>query len=136
MSIKRIAGIASFQGIKLPFAPVRVLRGENGERIIEGVSSFIDRAPEIPFGRIDGSGNYKLYSKDERIALAVEAQKKKDRAAKRAAKGKSPIQVREPKQVPNFEETASSQAPIQTVKRGGLWVQVGADNLSAHIESR
>ena len=155
MNLNRVIGTFNRHRVSLPFAPVSVAKGENGERVIEGVKPFVDSLPNIPWGRKIG-GDWKAYSKDERVAMAAEIAAKTDRAAKRAAnkllKGEKASKAKEEKPGVSFaaamvkiaesqigtEETKSFPVPEvpQTVKRDGRWVQVGADNLTAHIEAR
>lgn len=138
MNLNQNVGSFLNHSVRLPIAVVRVVKGESGERVIEGSKPFVDSLPNIPFGR-KVNGVFLPYSKEERVTLAAEIVAKEERAAKRAAKGK-PVKVKEPKPVPlNFRESmnriADSQPP-RTVKRDGRWVQVGSDALTAHIEKQ
>lgn len=147
MNPKRIR-VAVFQGTKLPFAPIKVQRAENGERIIEGVTAFVDSFPDLPFGRKDAHGNWVAYTRAEREAIGMALKAKAERAAKRAMKaGKEKLEVVQ--KVKNFREAMNHIASTQvgtvetksfteptTVKRDGKWIQVGSDNLTAHIEAR
>lgn len=158
--------IGSFHGKRLPVGVVKVAKGEGGERVVEGVRAFVDSFPDIPFGKRDHRGDWVTYSRAEREAMHLAAKAKAERAAKRALKpakprtvkvkvdrNGNPIVPRVPSPERSFSEAmvhiADSQIgtveaksfpdmPIQfqTVKRGGKWVQVGSDNLSAFIEAR
>lgn len=140
--IGKIKAVAVFMGAKrLPFKAVKVTKSENGERVIEGVKSFVDSFPDIPWGHRDVHGNWIVYSRQEREALHLQAVARKERAAKRAAKGKAPIKSKVKAEEPaiSFYDAMTkiaTSAPVQTVKRAGKWVQVGADALTAHIEAR
>lgn len=123
-----LKGIGAFRGQRLPFSPIKVKRDLDGKRVIEGVSTFVDSHPEIPFGRMVGE-KWICYSKEERSALIAKADKRKERNEKRAAKGLPPIGVKAPKEKavkPAFTpETVN--VPTLTVKRGGKWVQVSQE---------
>lgn len=127
---------------RLPFKAVKVTKGENGARVIEGVKPFVDSFPDIPWGHRNVHGNWIAYSRQEREALHLQAVARKERAAKRAAKGKAPIKSKATAEEPaiSFYDAMTkiaTSAPVQTaVKRAGKWVQVGADALTAHIEAR
>ncbi len=105
--------------------------------------------PHIPLGRRDHWGNWKAYTPEERRGLHLKAERAATKAAK-PAKGKTGKPVTPTR---NFREAmthiAESQIgtekaesfpdmPVEyrTVLRGGKWVQVGSDNLSAFIENR
>jgi len=158
--------VAEFHGKRLPSGIVKVAKGESGERIIEGVRAFVDSFPDIPFGKRTQRGDWVSFSRAEREVMHLEAKAKAERAAKRALKpakprtvkikmdrNGNPIVPRPPTPERSFSEAmvhiADSQIgtveaksfpdmPVEyrTVLRGGKWVQVGSDNLSAFIEAR
>ncbi len=148
MNLKRIQKVTRVAVInsseKLPFTVLRTVKGENGERVVEGVKPFVDSLPSIPFGKVEASGEYRAFSKEERIALADSLRRKEERAAKKAAKASKPAKpTKEKEKTRTFAEAmahiAASQVgsvPERTVQRDGRWVQVGKDNLSAFIEAR
>lgn len=78
--------IGNFPGAQLPYAAVRVTKDESGERVIEGVRSFNDSLPNVPFFKRDyTTGNTRRLSQEEREALAAEyAAKREIKARKRA----------------------------------------------------
>lgn len=157
--------------LSLPSLVKRVIRGEDGARVIEGVKpTTTDPHSDIPWGRFIGR-DWKAYSKEERTSLIAAKLRKIERDTKKAARSPAP-KPKAPKEQPKrysfreamskiadsqigTEETKSfpdpddkirispeeiramtGSSPLQTVKRGGRWVQVGQDNLSAFIEAR
>lgn len=141
MNLKRIASrISRVHGHTLPVGIVKVSKGEDGKRIVDGKASFVDSFPDIPFGYTDHWGDWHMYSRAQREQLHLAAVAKAERAAKRAAKGEKVKPVKEAEPVRDFAETmahiAAKQVEAHTVKRDGKWVQVGSDNLTAFIENR
>jgi hypothetical protein len=126
---------------RLPSAPFKVEKDSEGKRI--GFSPFVDLHPDIPWGRMIGFV-WKVYSKAERDDLISKKIKRAEKNAKRAAKGLPPIlakvklEEKAPEGWPGEENNPvlPRRSPAQTVKRGGKWVQVGSDNLTAHIVAK
>lgn len=77
-----------------------------------------DEFPGIPFG-YNLRGTYIRFSRDEREKMFL---------------GKKKLPKKE-KSSPSPKEGKSS-SNLSTVKRGGKWVQVGEDNLSAFIANK
>lgn len=79
--------IGTHQRFCLPFAAVEVAKGENGERVIEGVVPFVDTLPNVSFTRRDHTtGQMVRLSLEERKALAAEYAGKREIKARKRAK--------------------------------------------------
>lgn len=82
------------------------------------LSPYTDNLPGVPYGYVNGRGEYVRFSKEERIAIS---------------KGKKKV----PKVIATVsKETEEAIGPTTTVKRGGRWIQIRQDNLSAFIETK
>ena len=122
-----LKGIGAFKGQRLPFQPIKVKRDSEGKRVIEGIKTFVDSHPEIPFGRKVGEV-WVAYSSAERAALILKADKRAERNEKRAAKGLPPIGKKVAEKVVKPAYTPETvNVPTLTVKRGGKWVQVSEE---------
>ena len=145
--LKEIARIGVFCRGQLPFGPIQKIVGEDGKPVslkdyLKG-TEYVDLHPDIPWGRMIGFV-WKVYSKAERDDLISKKIKRAEKNAKRAAKGLPPIlakvklEEKAPEGWPGEENNPvlPRRSPAQTVKRGGKWVQVGSDNLTAHIVAK
>jgi hypothetical protein len=89
-----------------------VIRGRN--------KPYTDKYQGIPFGYTNARGVYIRLSTAERELVSL-------------GKMKLPKEKRAKKEVVSSQR---GEVAIETTKRGGKWVQVGSDNLTAFIVNR
>lgn len=104
MKKRQVIGV--FGGEQLPYATVKVRKDATGKRVIEGVFTFQDEHPNVPFGR-EVNGEYIAYTYGERQRMIAEKVRKQERAAKKAAKN-----------------------PVAPSVKGGYWEVKGFDGSS------
>lgn len=133
--------VGTHRKFKLPYGIVKIKKGDDGQRVIEGLQTCDPSLSHIPYvGKDPATGNLRALSRAEREAMALDLRVKAERKAKREAK-----KLAEGKSLPKEEKEATkgksappkgAAIPVHTVKRDGKWVQVGADNLTAFVEAR